>query len=168
MNTDPIILTLQFDEGTADFFERQRRSYFPPALNKIPAHLTLFHALPGADADAILKTVAGEARREPFSVAVEGLMPLGRGVAYKLSSATLQALRQNLAAQFGDVLTRQDREKFRPHVTVQNKVSPQQARETLGTLSAEFSPFSARAEGLQLWWYRGGPWAPLAAVAFEP
>ncbi|GAB5376119.1 MAG: hypothetical protein AcusKO_25810 [Acuticoccus sp.] len=64
------------------------------------------------------------------------------------------------------MLTRQDREKFRPHITVQNKVSPQEAHATLDHLAATFTPFSATAEGLQLWWYRGGPWQPLAAVPF--
>jgi len=166
VNADPVILTLQFDAASAAFFEAARQAHFPPALNRIPAHLTLFHALPGADPDALLATLARHVRRPPFPVLVEGLMPLGRGVAYKIVSAPLTALRQDLAAVWRDDLSRQDREKFRPHVTIQNKVSPAEARETLAQLSAGFSPFTATAEGVQLWWYRGGPWAPLAAVPF--
>lgn len=164
---DPIIVTLQFDEWTATLFETARRTHFPPAINKIPAHLTLFHALPGADETRILKAVAAAANRPPFKVAVEGLMPLGRGTAYKIGSETLATLRRGLAETFAEDLTRQDRERFRPHVTIQNKVTPEIARATLAALSADFAPFTATAEGLQLWWYRGGPWAPLAAVTFS-
>ena len=167
MRADPIILTLQFDSATADFFEHQREAHFPPALNRIPAHLTLFHALPGDDPEAILAAIAPHTRRPPFPVAVDALMPLGRGVAYRIASEPLLALRKALAEPWRDVLTRQDRERFRPHVTIQNKVTPDAARATLAALEAEFTPFTATAEGLQLWHYRGGPWSPLAAVPFS-
>lgn len=167
MRADPIILTLQFDSATANFFQRKRETHFPPALNRIPAHLTLFHALPGDDPDAILAAVAPQTRRPPFPVAVDGLMPLGRGAAYRIASEPLIALRKALAEPWRDILTRQDRERFRPHVTIQNKVTPEEARATLVTLGEDFRPFTATAEGLQLWRYRGGPWSPLAAVPFS-
>ena len=165
-DADPIILTLQLDGETTAFFESQRRAHFPAALNRIPAHLTLFHALPGAEERAVVAAVATAAQRHPFPVAVEGLMPLGRGVAYRLAAPPLLALRAELAQRFAPWLTRQDREAFRPHVTVQNKVSPQMARATEAHLSRDFVPFTAVAEGVQLWSYRGGPWAPLGAIAF--
>ncbi|WMS42266.1 2'-5' RNA ligase family protein [Acuticoccus sp. MNP-M23] len=164
---DPIILTVQFDAASASFFETARRTHFPPALNKIPAHLTLFHALPGDDETRILEAVAAAANRAPFKVAVDGLMPLGRGVAYRIASESLASVRRTLADAFADDLTRQDRERFRPHVTIQNKVTPETACATLAALSDGFRPFTATAEGLQLWWYRGGPWDPLAAVSFS-
>lgn len=163
----PIILTLQLDTESAAFFEAARQAHFPPALNRIPAHLTLFHALPGADPDRIFAAIAPATRRPPFPVAVTGLMPLGRGVAYRLASDDLLALRAALSVPFAEVLTRQDREKFRPHITVQNKVSPQEARATLDHLASTFTPFTAQAEGLQIWRYRGGPWEALAAVSFS-
>ncbi|RAI00879.1 phosphoesterase HXTX [Acuticoccus sediminis] len=168
METDraPIIVTLQFDEPAATFFETQRRTYFPAAINRVPAHLTLFHALPGAEEDPVMRAIGTVAARPRFPVAVEGLLSLGRGVAYRLSSAPLVALRSDLAKRFDPWLTRQDREAFRPHVTVQNKVTPETARATRAELERTFTPFTATAEGLQLWHYRGGPWAPLAAVAF--
>ncbi len=166
MTADPVILTLQFDSATAAFFERQRQAYFPPALNRTPAHLTLFHALPGEDPNRLLAAIAPHTRRAPFPLAVDGLMKLGRGVAYRIASEPLLALRKALADAWRDDLTRQDREKFRPHVTIQNKVTPETARATLEVLARDFEPFAATAEGLQLWHYRGGPWAPLAAVPF--
>lgn len=167
VKAQPIVVTLQLDAASADLFERQRRAYFPPTLNKIPAHLTLFHALPGDRLDEIMGAVAQAARRPPFQVAVAGLMPLGRGVAYRLDSPALVALRAGLAHRFADWLTRQDRERFRPHITVQNKVAPHEARATQDELERTFAPFESTAEGLQLWFYQGGPWAPVAAVAFQ-
>jgi 2'-5' RNA ligase len=162
----PIIMTLQFDAATAAFFERQRREHFPPALNRTPAHLTLFHALPGERLAAVMAEAGRAARRPPFTVTVDDAIPLGRGVAYRVEAPQLHALRKELAQRFAQWLTGQDRERFRPHVTVQNKVTPQQARRTLERLVAAFEPFTGRAEGLQLWRYRGGPWEPAGAVAF--
>ena len=166
MSAPPIIVTLQLDEAATGFFEAERRAHFPPALNKIGAHLTLFHALPGGDPDLIFKALAPETRRPPFPLLVAGVMPLGRGVAYRIESETLTALRTRLGTRFDSVLTRQDREKFRPHITVQNKVAPQTARALCDHLTQHFVPFTAMAEGFQLFFYRGGPWSPLAAVPF--
>ena len=39
------------------------------------------------------------------------------------------------------MLTAQDRQGFRAHVTIQNKVTPEVARSTLAALSAVFTPF---------------------------
>ena len=167
MPADPIILTLQLDAATATRFQRERDAYFPPALNIVPAHVTLFHKLPGEEERAVVETVAGVcAGRAPFAVRVEGLRPLGRGVAYRLASRELDTVRADLARRFDGWLTGQDRQGFRAHVTVQNKVSPAEAKATLARLEAAFVPFEARAEGLQLWHYRGGPWTPAGAVAF--
>jgi len=57
----PLILTLTLDEASQAFFDEQRRQYFPPKINYLSAHLTLFHALPGAEYDAIAAYLA---RRE--------------------------------------------------------------------------------------------------------
>lgn len=164
----PLIVTLQLDAASHDYFDALRAAHFPAAINHLKAHVTLFHSLPGAEEHAVLETLAREAgRRAPFAMTVAGLMKLGRGAAFRLESEELLSLRAALAAAFGSWLTQQDREKFRPHVTVQNKVSPAQAGALFDHLSQGFSPFEAIAEGLQLWRYEGGPWAPLAAIAFQ-
>ena len=89
---------------------------------------------------------------------VDGLRSLGRGVAYSLASPALLQLRAGLARHWHDHLTPQDRQGWRPHVTVQNKASPEDAAALLAAMRAEFSPFTVRAEGLLLWRYLGGPW----------
>jgi 2'-5' RNA ligase len=99
---------------------------------------------------------------------VKGLRSLGRGVAYTLESVELAEMRRHLAMQWNDWLKPQDRQNHLPHVTVQNKVDPTAARALLEELSDSFEPFRAEAVGLELWWYRGGPWERVRAFRFTP
>lgn len=163
----PIIITLQLDERSDAFFNAQRERYFPPAINFIPAHLTLFHNLPGPEFENVIRKTAKVAGTRPgFAMDVTELMKLGRGVAYKIASPELIELRAALAAEFDPWLIKQDRQKFRPHITVQNKVAPHEANALFDHLQSEFEPFKVQATGLQLWFYDGGPWSPAGAVAF--
>ena len=164
----PLILTLQFDERSFAFFDGQRRRYFPRERNFIPAHLTLFHHLPGEHLATIEHGIETCASRErSFPVDVTGLRSLGRGVAYTLQSAQLTELRRHLAVRWDGWLKPQDRQKHQPHVTVQNKVDPTQARALLEELTEGFLPFQATAIGLDLWWYRGGPWEKVNSFQFS-
>ncbi|MGO4523395.1 2'-5' RNA ligase family protein [Microvirga sp. 2MCAF35] len=164
----PLILTLQFDERSFAFFDTQRRRYFPPDRNLIPAHLTLFHALPGEHLPQIEQDIeAISSPYRPFTLDVTGLRPLGRGVAYALASTELAQLRRDLALHWNDWLKPQDRQNHQPHVTVQNKVHPSAARALLEELSDSFQPFQAEAVGLELWWYRGGPWEKVRSFGFS-
>lgn len=101
-----------------------------------------------------------------MTLAVTGLRSLGRGVAFTLESAGVGALRTDLARRWEAWLTPQDRQPFRPHVTVQNKVAPEAARALLAALTADFAPFSVDARGLLLWHYRGGPWEAAGRFPF--
>ncbi len=162
----PLILTLGLDAPDQARFERLRQAHFPAAMNHIPAHLTLFHHLPGEllpDIDAALAQLAVQ---PPFPIEVTGLRSLGRGVAFTLASPVLTRLRATLAQHFHDSLTPQDRQAFRPHVTIQNKATPEAARALLAAMQAEFSHFTVRADSLLLWHYRGGPWEHAANYPF--
>ena len=164
----PLILTLQLDERAFAVFDEQRRRYFPPERNFIPAHLTLFHALPGEHLDKIQQDLEGCAlNRKPFSLDVTGVRSLGRGVAYALASPDLAELRRHLALRWNDWLKPQDRQNHNPHVTVQNKVDPTQARALLEDLADGFQPFEVTGMGLDLWWYRGGPWEKVRTFSFD-
>ncbi len=163
----PLILTLAFDEAAFARFEGLRRRHFPEALNHIPAHATLFHHLPGEREAAVIETVASLARAvPPPEVAVTGLRFTGRGVAYVLESPPLAAFRARLAQAFADDLTAQDRQGWRPHVTVQNKVAPETARALHEDLAAGFEPSRFTAPATLLWRYLGGPWDPVARLPF--
>ncbi|KQP30896.1 phosphoesterase HXTX [Methylobacterium sp. Leaf104] len=167
---DPLILTLAMDPDTFARFDALRRRHFPQALNHIPAHATLFHHLPGPNEPGIVETLSAMTRTQaPPEVAVTGLRFIGRGVAFVLASDALSAFRARLADAFetsSEGLTAQDRQGWRPHVTVQNKVDPATARALHAALEAEFVPFRFTAPGLLLWRYLGGPWERRASFAF--
>ncbi|MDZ4319010.1 MAG: 2'-5' RNA ligase family protein [Phenylobacterium sp.] len=164
----PLIITAALDEGGFDWFDDLRRAHFPAHRNVVPAHLTLFHALPGEQEARVAEAVKGAcATRAPMRLEVQGPWFIGRGVAYKISSPGLDALRAELAQAFAPWLTPQDRAAFRPHITIQNKADPDEARALCERLQLEFEPFDITAEGLLVWRYLGGPWAPVARVGFE-
>ena len=182
--TEPLIVTLLLEDAAQQRFDRLREQHFPirplsgprperargggTGVFRLAAHVTLFHALPGQQLDAVRADLAGAADRPAFDVAVTGVRFLGRGVAYSLASSELAALRAGLVASWQPWLTPQDRQKHAPHVTVQNKVAPPTARALHERLLAEFVPYDVGARGLGLWRYLGGPWEPVAEYPFGP
>ncbi len=164
--TDPLILTLALDDEARAFFERERRRLFPPERNMIPAHLSLFHKLPGEEIAGIsdrLSEMAG--RTAPLPLDVTGVMFFGRGSAYRVEGA--DEVRAELAEGWRHWLTPQDRQGFRGHVTVQNKVTGAEAKRTHAALQKGFAPFPATGIGLDLWHYRGGPWEAAGHFPFQ-
>lgn len=165
-----IILTIQLDEKSDALLQDLRRRYFPPEINVVPAHLTLFHNLPGERENDVIREIARLAvTTSPFPVCIAGPMRLGRGVALRVESETLTELRRRLAERerFGDFLAGQDREKFRPHVTIQNKAAAHVASALFDHIEATLPAFEAIAEGIQLWRYDDGRWSPIAAIPFQ-
>jgi 2'-5' RNA ligase len=162
-----LILTLELDEASFLWFDDLRRRWFPPERNFVPAHVTLFHNLPGAELDAIQETVRRAcAATPPFALEVTGPWSLGRGVAYRLRSPEAEAFRGRLSEAFGPWLTAQDRQPWRPHVTVQNKADPAEAKALLSELQHAFEPFDVEGRGVLLWRYLDGPWEALDRVPF--
>jgi len=154
----PIIVTALFERADQAWLDAQRTAHFPVERNVLPAHLTMFHHLPPSLADEVGQRL-GDLAREGAPVArVAGLISLGRGVAYRIDSPELEDRRAWLADIWADVLMPQDRAPWRPHVTIQNKVDPAEARVLLGRLKAEFRPRPLRIAGFASWYYRGGPW----------
>jgi hypothetical protein len=122
---DPLILTARFDEAAEAWLDALRRAHFPPERNVIPAHVTLFHALPGAELATITVVLEAEAGATPRSTARLGPpRSLGRGVALGVQAPGLAQLRARLAMRWVAWLGPQDRQGWRPHATVQNKVTP--------------------------------------------
>ncbi|MEN3791241.1 2'-5' RNA ligase family protein [Fulvimarina sp. MAC3] len=163
----PLILTLRFDDESFERFQKLRQKHFPPSRNLIPAHLTLFHHLPGHELEMVTghleKTVA---EWGPIKCRVSGLRFLGKGVAYEVDSPPAERLRADLAGHFYDHLTAQDRQRINPHVTIQNKAEASVARKLYEELESAFEPFSFEATGLLLWSYRGGPWEAAGEFQF--
>ena len=167
MAAAPLILTVALDAAAQARFDRLRAEHFPPERNQVPAHITLFHALPGSEEPEIAAELARRcANTAPFTVQVAGLRSLGRGVAYVVRSTALVQVRARLASTWAPWLGRQDQQRYQPHLTIQNKADPASARTLLAVLQAGFSPFDVTATGLLLWHYRGGPWETAGRFAF--
>jgi 2'-5' RNA ligase len=148
--TDPLILTLRLDPGTFARLDALRQAYFPPERNLVPAHVTLFHALPGEEEVAVRDHLAAvAAETAAFQVRFPKVHLMGKGVALVVGAPELVRLRNRLARQWADWLTPQDRHGYRPHCTVQNKVSAAEARGLFDGLTATWEPFAGRADGLR-------------------
>ena len=162
--SQPLILTLQLDPLAQDFYENLRRLHFPLELNQIPAHLTLFHQLP--DKELTYNTIRELAESTPvLKLAHRTPRSIGRGVAIFFQSEQLASLHSALSQVFTGQLIPQDRQPFRPHIVIQNKVDPETASATLAALEAP-SLTPPNGIGLTLWRYLGGPWKHLSDFPF--
>ena len=162
----PLIVTTRFDDDSFAVLDRLRRSHFPAKLNKVPAHISLFHNLPGEEERAVLREISDRCRPlRRISLQPGELHFLGRGVALGYASPELQALHGALSRAFDAWLVPQDRQRFKAHVTIQNKVDPAEARALRDRLRDEPPP-PVDVEGLILWRYLGGPWERVATCLF--
>jgi hypothetical protein len=164
----PIIVTALFGREDQASFEGLRQCHFPPERNQLAAHLTMFHHLPPSVADEVKHRLTQETRNLPAPEAqLAAPFSLGRGVAYRIDSPMLEAIRGRLADAFAELLIPQDQAGWRPHVTVQNKVQPATAKALLAELTRDFRRRPLSIAGLAAWWYRGGPWEPLSRHMFR-
>ena len=103
----------------------------------------------------------------PPDARLSEVMHLGKGVAYRIDSPELLAMRDELADRFRGLLTPQDQARPRLHVTVQNKVTPKESKALHAELSAGFEPRPFAITGLASFYYRGGPWEAIGRYSFR-
>lgn len=165
----PLIVTLRMDPASAAHFTAMRQSHFPAHRRWLDAHVTLFHALPGAAIDQVLRDVGDTAEKTaPFALRTDHVVFLGGGVAYALASTEAQALRHALASRWQSMLGRQDLTWRGPlHITVQNKVLPAVARTLHRQLVESFASTEVLATGIDVWHYAGGPWRHAKTFLFQ-
>ena len=167
-STAPLLVTLQLDPDAFTLFNGLRQQHFPAAINYVPAHISLFHHLPGEEIEAVrTKLQQASSQTALIPLRATGVRGLGRGVAYTVVSNRLLTLHSQLVNAFAGWLTAQDRQPYKPHVTVQNKVQPQEAQALLRQLQAQFAPFEFTGQGLYLWRYLRGPWELVETYPFR-
>ncbi|MFC3441907.1 2'-5' RNA ligase family protein [Sphingobium rhizovicinum] len=154
----PIIVTALLGAGDFAWADGLRRAHFPPECNLIPAHLTLFHHLPPSALEEVAARLKRLCTGPPPPARLTEVMLLGRGVAFRVDSPALLAMRNELADAFAGLLTPQDQARPRLHITVQNKVAPEAAKALAAALRTAFRPRPLAIAGLAAWHYRGGPW----------
>jgi hypothetical protein len=164
----PIILTALMGAEDFAWADGLRRAHFPPERNVVPAHITLFHHLP----PSLLPELAGRMKHicaaPPPLAIVNGVLLLGRGVAFDVRSDGLLEIWHELADAFTGLLTPQDQAHPRFHITVQNKVEPSAARALADSLKADFRPRPLKIAGLAAWHYReGGSWDLAKKASFR-
>jgi hypothetical protein len=163
----PLIVTALFGDGDNGWLQEMRRAHFPPERNQVPAHLTLFHHLPPAIEAELHRRLATYAAVAAPRAAIAGVIDLGGGTALRVESEELEDIRHDLADALSGLLTPQDRAPWRPHVTIQNKVEPREAKRLQQQLRATFQPRPLAIRGLASWRYLGGPWEPVRTFVFR-
>ena len=163
----PLIVTAEIAPADLAWLDALRRAHYRPERNQLPAHLTMFHALPPSAEGELRVRLAKVVNRSPPRASIEGLMDLGGGVAFRVVSADLDRIREDLAADLHGLLGAQDSGGWRPHVTIQNKAAPKEARALIRTLEEGFVPRLLGISGLGLHRYLGGPWERVAAYPFR-
>lgn len=164
----PLILTAELPGDLHRWATALRHRHFPPERNYLEAHVTLFHALPPQIEDELRGLLARlAAATAPLPARLEGIMNLGRGTALRLASPALLELRATIAEHFRGMLTLQDAPAPRLHITIQNKVAPEQARALQGLLDGTIPARDFVVPGLALHRYRGGPWEGVRRFAFR-
>lgn len=169
MSAEPAPLIVSALLGAEDFawLDALRRAHYPPDRNRLPAHLTLFHHLPPSLLAELKQRLADAVRAAPPRAEAAGLIDLGGGVAVRIVSPELEAIRAELAESFAGMLTPQDRAGWRPHVTIQNKAAPAHARALRRCLEADFRCRLLWIDGLAVSAYRDGLWEPMSRYMFR-
>src|SRR3954453_6915858 len=107
--TGALIVTAELGQQDFAWLDGLRRAHYPPERNRVPAHLTMFHALPPsaeAEVRGALKRLASV--QSPPLASVEGLIDLGGGVAFRVVSEGLDRIREELRGMFHGLLGAQD------------------------------------------------------------
>ena len=162
-----MIVTATFGDGDNGWLQELRRAHFPPERNQVPAHLTLFHHLPPAMAPELDRRLAAYAAAPAPRAAITGVMDLGAGTALRVESEELEDIRYDLAEAMRGLLIPQDQAPWRPHITIQNKVEPRDAKRLQQQLRATLEPRPLAIRGLASWRYLGGPWEAVKGYTFR-
>ncbi|KAI1775465.1 hypothetical protein F4818DRAFT_416636 [Hypoxylon cercidicola] len=168
------VLTLRTDAAHHHAMCALRERYYPPALRRVAAHISLFRALPASTLPSLRPDIATAAGRTVvFGIrAVGPPVRMGRG-GVGVSVVGLEpadGIVGELRGKWGDVLSRQDRAPFRGHYTLMNKVDdPEKVEKCIEELRKELEPrgIPGTALGLSLWRYDEGWWRHEQDFAFS-
>ena len=163
----PLIVTAQLPPDVFAWADGLRRAHFPPERNRLHAHVTLFHALPPSVEDELVRLLKDLAAAPPPEAVVERLMNLGSGTALAIRSEAMVALHAEIAERMHGLLSSQDAQPLRLHVTIQNKVTASEARALRAELEPQFHPRRFRFAGFALHAYEDGLWRPLREMKFR-
>lgn len=169
------VLTLLTDDAHQKRMTALRKKYFPPKLNKLGAHLTLFHALPESKLEStIIPTIKHVAAEwQPFSVNAAKPFRMKKGIAISVPKNQGGDLAQKvhgvlLGAWEGEGwLSEQDAGRMRAHYTIMNKVDDEaEVADAMEEVSGSWKGDRGTVVGLGLWRYEKGYWKWVEAFEF--
>ncbi|MBF9152916.1 2'-5' RNA ligase family protein [Novosphingobium sp. 1Y9A] len=164
----PLIVTALLPPDLQAWADRLRREHYPPERNQLSAHVTLFHALPGRLEDEVRERLSRlAAMTPPLEATLSGVMDLGSGTALRIECPEMLALYSEIAEHFHGMLSAQDQQAPRLHVTIQNKVARPAARALQDALAADLRGRRFAFAGIALHRYLGGPWESLGRWSFR-
>jgi 2'-5' RNA ligase superfamily len=163
----PLIVTAELGSDDFAWLNGLRRQHYPVDRNVVSAHLSVFRALPPSAEAEIRHLLAEIALRKAPRASIAGLMSLGGGVAFRILSDELDRLREEMSDRLHGLLSAQDVGGWIPHVTIQNKVPPREARALSESIGSRYDRRPVMVSGLGLHRYLGGPWETLRTFSFR-
>jgi len=163
----PLLVTAELPPDVLAWADALRKAHYPPERNRLRAHVTLFHALPPSIEDELREVLGDLARAAPPLAQITGLMKLGTGTAIAVNSPDMYALHGQIAERLHGLLTRQDQDDLRLHITIQNKVPLAEARALQAELAPRIEPRAFRFPAFGLYAWEDGLWRPIRTIPFR-
>lgn len=163
----PLLVTGELPPDVLAWADGLRRAHFPPERNRLRAHVTLFHALPPFVEDELRQVLGELSAASPPQARISGLMKLGGGTALAVDCPELVELHGMIAERMHGLMTRQDQQPLKLHITIQNKVTAEAARALQAELGPTLEPRAFRFDGFGLYAYEEGLWRPIRTFRFR-
>jgi mannose-1-phosphate guanylyltransferase len=162
------VLTLSTSPELHDAMDRLRNKYYPAELNKVGAHLTLFHALPESKMDDIISGIRSVTQAtSAYEVEASHVWSTNSIVAIKVHHHTAtndtERIHATLRSRWANFLSKQDSGKVKLHYTLMGKVRDKEMieaafKEIRDQVEGREIETRGMATGLTLWKYRRGYW----------
>jgi len=160
------VLTLSTDKRHHKRMTALRDQYFPKKINKLGAHLTLFHALPATKLESdIVPTIQDlVSKSQPFKVHAAKPFRMKKGMAITVPKNQGGQQSQDVHRALQDAwsqgwLSEQDAGGMRVHYTIMNKVDDAaQVEAAFQEVQNSWQGDWGTVEGLDLWRYDRGYW----------
>ncbi|PVH95079.1 hypothetical protein DM02DRAFT_168934 [Periconia macrospinosa] len=108
------VLTLSATPSIQEPLTSLRSKYFPPHLNKTPAHITLFHALPHSRYAVFDAAITALARRtRPYAISTGCPRRMSKGVLVLLDKGDIES--KAIRAQLLDKFLREEEDEVKSH-----------------------------------------------------
>lgn len=163
----PLLITAELPPDILAWADALRRQHYPPERNRLRAHVTLFHGLPPSAEGEVRRLLGALAKRPPVDARISGIWNMGKGTALDVDSPDMAELHARMRERFVGIMNAQDDRKLRLHITVQNKVSYEAARQLQRELREDFDPRGFRFRGFGVYAWQDGLWRPIAEYPFR-